>query len=119
MLRLRQPRREKTSTVDHSLRRLDAATKIAKGKPIMTGKQLYGPVGAKEPISFNGKLGWIRVLCEECDIDYDIREVDNETTHPAAFHVARFDCPKGHHCEARRVWHSYDDDFLKACGIKV
>jgi hypothetical protein len=84
----------------------------------MTGKQLYGPVGAKEPILFNGKLGWIRVYCKECDIDYDIREIDNETTHPAALHVARFDCPKGHYCEARRVWSSYDDGFLKACGIE-
>jgi CheY-like chemotaxis protein len=92
---------------------------VAKRKQIMTGKQLYGPVGAKEPILFNGKLGWIRVFCKECNIDYDIREVDNETTHPAAMHVARFDCPKGHHCEARRVWNSYDDDFLKACGIEA
>jgi CheY-like chemotaxis protein len=85
----------------------------------MTGKQLYGPVGAKEPIFFNGKLGWIRVFCEECSIDYDIREVDNETTHPAALHVARFDCPRGHYCEARRVWNSYDDEFLKACGMEA
>jgi CheY-like chemotaxis protein len=85
----------------------------------MTGRELYGPVGAKEPVLFNGKLGWIRVFCKECNIDYDIREVDNETTHPAAGHVARFDCPKGHHCEARRVWNSYDDDFLKASGIKA
>jgi hypothetical protein len=54
----------------------------------------------------DGKLGWIRVFCKECGIDYDIREVDNETTHPHASHVARFDCPKGHHCEARRVWNS-------------
>jgi len=84
----------------------------------MTGKELYGPVGAKEPILFNGQLGWIRVFCKQCNIDYDIREVDNETTHPAALHVARFDCPQGHHCEARRLWNSYDDDFLKGCGIK-
>jgi len=83
----------------------------------MTGKKLYGPVGAKEPILFNGELGWIRVLCEECDRDYDIREVENETTHPHAHHVARFECPRGHHCEARRTWHSYDDEFLKAYGI--
>jgi hypothetical protein len=60
----------------------------------MTGKELYGQVGAKEPILFNGKLGWIRVFCKQCNIDYDIREVDNETTHPTAAHVARFDCPK-------------------------
>ncbi len=53
----------------------------------MTGKELYGPVGAKEPILFNGKLGWIRVFCKQCNIDYDIREVDNETTHPTAAHV--------------------------------
>ncbi len=85
----------------------------------MTGKELYGPVGAKEPILFNGQLGWIRVFCKECNIDYDIREVDNETTHPAALHVARFDCPKGHHCEARRLWNSFDDDFLKACGVEA
>lgn len=83
----------------------------------MTGKELYGP-GAKEPVLFNGQLGWIRVFCKKCNIAYDIREVDNETTHPAALHVARFDCPKGHHCEARRLWNSYDDDFLNTCGIK-
>lgn len=83
----------------------------------MTGKELYGPVGDRKPILFNGKLGWIRVHCDECDCDYDIREVDNETTHPYAHHVAEFDCPKGHHSEARRVWYSYDDEFLKACGI--
>ena len=64
-------------------------------------KGLYGP--SKEPVLLDGKLGWIRVFCKECKIDYDIREVNNETTHPAALHVARFDCPKGHHCEARRV----------------
>jgi hypothetical protein len=92
--------------------------KIAKGKnQIMTGRELYGPAGAKKPILFNGKLGWIRVHCDECDRDYDIREVDNETTHRHAHHIAEFDCPKGHHSEARRVWHSYDDEFLKACGI--
>jgi hypothetical protein len=84
----------------------------------MTGKESYGPVGAKEPIVFNGRLGWIRVHCEECDREYDIREINNETTHPHAHHVAEFDCPMGHHCEARRVWHSYDDEFLKACGIE-
>ena len=58
----------------------------------MTGKQLYGPVGAKEPILFNGKLGWIRVLCKECDIDYDIREVDHETT---AYFINRFGLMSG------------------------
>jgi len=84
----------------------------------MTGKELYGP-GAKEPVLFNGQLGWIRVFCKKCNIAYDIREVDNETTHPAALHVARFDCPKGHHCEARRLWNSYDDDFLKAFGVEA
>jgi hypothetical protein len=84
----------------------------------MTGKEVYGPVGAREPILFNGKLGWIRVHCDECNRDYDIREVDNETTHPHAHHVAEFDCPKGHHCEARRVWHNFDDEFLRACGIE-
>jgi hypothetical protein len=67
-------------------------------------KGLYGP--SKEPVLQDGKLGWIRVFCKECKIDYDISEVNNETTHPAALHVARFDCPKSHHCEARRVWNS-------------
>jgi hypothetical protein len=92
--------------------------KIAQRKINMTGKQPYGPVGAKEPVLFKCKLGWIRVFCEDCDSDYDIREVENEATHPAALHVAKFDCPRGHHCEARRTWHGYDDEFLKACGIE-
>jgi hypothetical protein len=87
-----------------SLCRLDVATKIAKGKPIMTGRELFGAVATKEPISFNGKLGWISVLCDKCNTEYDVREIANETTHPYAIHVARFDCPRGHHCEARRMW---------------
>jgi hypothetical protein len=105
MLRLRQPRREQTFTVVNSLRGLDAATEVAKGETIMTtGKELYGPVGAKEPILFHGKRGWIQVHCHECNEDYDIREIENETTHPHALHVARFDCPRGHRSEARRVF---------------
>jgi hypothetical protein len=69
-----------------------------------TGKKLFGPAGSKKPIVLDGKQGWIRVHCKECGVDYDIREILNETTHPHAVHVARFDCPKGHHCEARRVF---------------
>jgi hypothetical protein len=37
----------------HSLRRLDAATDGRNRKPIMTGRQPYGPVGAKEPVLFS------------------------------------------------------------------
>jgi len=89
----------------HSLCGLDAAAKIAKGESIMTtGRELYGSVGAKEPILFDGKLGWINVSCQECGVDYDIREISNESTHRYAKHVAIFDCPRGHHCEARRVF---------------
>jgi len=46
----------------------------------------------------------IVVHCETCDMDYDIREVTNEVQHPHAAHVIAFDCPRGHHCESRRVW---------------
>jgi nitrate/TMAO reductase-like tetraheme cytochrome c subunit len=45
----------------------------------------------------------IMVRCASCDRDYSIDEVRNETTHPSARHVVRFDCPQGHHCEARRI----------------
>jgi hypothetical protein len=62
-----------------------------------------------------GKI--IMVRCDTCGVDYDVRDVNNEAQHPAANHVMTFDCPKGHHSEARRVWHSYDDEFLRACGI--
>jgi hypothetical protein len=78
--------------------------KIAKGQIIMTtGRELWG-VGAKGAINLGGKRGHIRVFCQECNVDYDIREVENEETHRYAKHVAIFDCPKGHHCEARRVF---------------
>lgn len=74
----------------------------------------------KAPILFNGKLGSIKVRCEKCGTDYDIRDVFNETTHPGASHVARFDCPKEHRCEAKRWWTAYPDaDFLKAGGIST
>jgi hypothetical protein len=45
----------------------------------------------------------IVVHCDRCGINYDIADVRNETTHPAARHVARFDCPRGHRGEARRM----------------
>jgi hypothetical protein len=115
MLRASPTETSKNVHGGHSLCRLDAATDGRKGMNQMSKK--------KEPILFNGRLGWITVLCEKCGIEYDIREVDNETTHPAALHVARFDCPKGHSCEARRVWNSYDDclpdewrDIVKSQG---
>jgi hypothetical protein len=46
----------------------------------------------------------IVVHCDTCDFDYDVREVANEVQHQYANHVMFFDCPKGHHCEARRLW---------------
>ena len=51
---------------------------------------------------FPGKI--IVVRCDTCDVDYDVREVTNEVQHPHALHVMAFDCPKGHHSEARRLW---------------
>ena len=71
----------------------------------------------------------IVVHCDRCSINYDLTDVRNETTHPAARHVARFDCPRGHHCEARRMLHgpekcrqassvSPDAVFLRACGVR-
>jgi hypothetical protein len=52
--------------------------------------------------SSNGKI--IVVRCDTCDVDYDVRDVTNEVQHPHALHVMSFDCPKGHHSEARRLW---------------
>ena len=46
----------------------------------------------------------IVVRCDTCGVDYDVRFVSNEVQHKGANHVMFFDCPKGHHCEARRVW---------------
>lgn len=78
----------------------------------------------------------IVVHCDRCGINYDLADVRNETTHPAARHVARFDCPRGHHCEARRMLHEpstqfeyagpekhrdavpQDELFLRACGVR-
>jgi hypothetical protein len=46
----------------------------------------------------------IVVRCDTCGVDYDVRFVSNEVQHKGANHVMFFDCPKGHHCEARRLW---------------
>jgi len=51
---------------------------------------------------FPGKI--IVVRCDTCEVDYDVREVTNEVQHLHALHVMSFDCPKGHHSEARRLW---------------
>ena len=48
--------------------------------------------------------GIIVVFCDTCGVHYDARFVSNEVQHKGASHVMLFDCPKGHHCEARRVW---------------
>ena len=45
----------------------------------------------------------VRVPCDGCGIQYDRREIE-EYSHPHALHVLRFVCPKGHLCEARRLW---------------
>jgi hypothetical protein len=50
----------------------------------------------------------IVVRCDACGIDYDVREVCNERQHPHANHVMSFDCPRGHHEEARRVFKSLE-----------
>jgi hypothetical protein len=51
---------------------------------------------------FPGRI--IVVRCDTCGVDYDIRFVSNEVQHKGANHVMFFDCPKGYHCEARRLW---------------
>jgi hypothetical protein len=48
--------------------------------------------------------GIIVVRCDTCGVDYDVRVVSNEVQLSGANHVIFFDCPKGHHCEARRLW---------------
>jgi hypothetical protein len=76
------------------------------------------------------------VHCDRCSINYDLTDVRNETTHPAARHVARFDCPRGHRSEARRMLYepsfhfeagqsenhrqpvSPYERFLRACGVR-
>ena len=78
----------------------------------------------------------IVVHCDQCSINCDLTDVRNESTHPAARHVARFDCPRGHRSEARRMLHepstrfeyagpeehpdpmSPDAVFLRACGAR-
>jgi hypothetical protein len=50
---------------------------------------------------------WIAVVCRECGVDYDVRDVLNETIHTDSLLVVSFDCPKGHHCEASRFWKSH------------
>ena len=69
-----------------------------------------------------GKI--IVVHCDECNVDYDVREVLNEKQHPHALHVMAFDCPKGHHSEARRLWkekalHITEGDAISLRGLKV
>ena len=64
------------------------------------------------------KARYNRGPLHECGRDYDIREVRMRSSIQPPTMSAEFDCPKGHHCEARRVWHSYDDEFLRACGIE-
>ena len=46
----------------------------------------------------------IVVRCDVCGVDYDVRDVTDETPHEGANHVMYFVCPKGHMGEARRVW---------------
>ena len=51
----------------------------------------------------------IVVRCDTCGVDYDVRFVSNEFQHPHANHVMSFDCPKGHHSEARRLWKEFQE----------
>ncbi len=50
------------------------------------------------------------VRCDKCGIDYDARFVSNEVQHNGANHVMFFDCPNGHHCEARRLEESQEQE---------
>ena len=76
-----------------------------------------------EALSQNpGKI--IVVHCDECDLDYDVREATNEVQHPYATHVMAFDCPKGHRSEARRLWkekamHATEGDIISLHGLTV
>jgi len=69
-----------------------------------------------------GKI--IVVRCDDCNLDYDVREVTNETQHPYASHVMAFNCPKGHRSEARRLLkdraaHITEGDVISLRGLKV
>lgn len=62
------------------------------------------------------KWGWFSVLCKECSIDYDLRDVSNKTDVPPSRLTPRlvsFDCPKGHHCESIKFWN--DQNFRESC----
>lgn len=58
-----------------------------------------------EPEYFGERLGlgYVRVPCTACGVQYDRREIE-EYSHPFAHHVSNFMCPRGHLGEARRVW---------------
>jgi hypothetical protein len=55
------------------------------------------------PEGFGTHLGFSRVPCHACGVQYDRREIE-QYSHPHAVHVSRFVCPRGHLGEARRVW---------------
>jgi hypothetical protein len=64
------------------------------------------------------------VRCDDCNLDYDVREVTNEAQHPYANRVMVFNCPKGHRSEARRLWkdkaeHITEGDVISLRGLKV
>ena len=73
----------------------------------------------QEPILLDGKLGGVTVLCKECRLDYDLRDVSNPITVPPTswpfLRQLSFDCPKGHHCESIEMWNEHN--FLRSCGI--
>jgi hypothetical protein len=58
------------------------------------------------------------VWCQQHGIDYDLRDVKNETTHPGRPACRKIRLPTGASLRGPGDWKSYDDDFLKACGIE-
>jgi hypothetical protein len=88
----------------YSLRGLDAATMVAKGKISMPEQRELRPVPpctlpvnnlSLEPEYFGERpgRGYVRVPCKACGAQYDRREIE-EYSHPYAHHVSSFMCPR-------------------------
>jgi hypothetical protein len=95
MLRLRQPSAKRHGgTLNRRMRRREGAKMNTKYDNALS--------------QFPSRI--IVVRCDTCGVDYDVRVVSNEVQHNGANHVIFFDCPKGHHCEARRLWESQEQE---------
>jgi hypothetical protein len=60
---------------------------------------------------FGTHLGYSRVPCHACGVQYDRREIE-QYSHLHAVHVSRFVCPRGHLGEARRLWQPVESAAL-------